>query len=226
MFCDLADSTRLSTELDPEDYREVISAYHRAAAAVIERLGGFVAKYMGDGVLAYFGYPAAHEDDAERAVRAALALAATVESLETCTDGLQARVGLATGSVIVGDLIGEGSSREQAIAGETPNLAARLQSLADRGGVVIAASTRELTSRLFDYEDLGAVELKGFAKPQPAFRVRAANDRLGRFEALRSTRTPLVGREEELEILLRRWERTRAGEPQIVLIRAEPASHG
>jgi len=222
MFCDLADSTRLSTELDPEDYREVISAYHHSAASVIERLGGFVAKYMGDGVLAYFGYPAAHEDDAERGVRAALALAATVEALETCAGRLQARIGLATGWVIVGDLIGEGSAREQAIAGETPNLAARLQSLADRGGIVISASTRELTSRLFDYEDLGAVELKGFSRHQPAFRVRAANDQLGRFEALRSTRTPLVGREEELEILLRRWDRARDGEPQVVLIRAEP----
>ncbi|HEY5106748.1 MAG TPA: adenylate/guanylate cyclase domain-containing protein [Caulobacteraceae bacterium] len=220
-FFDLADSTRLSTELDPEDYREVISAYHVATAAIVERLGGFVAKYMGDGVLAYFGYPAAREDDAERAVRAGLALVAKVETLETRANGLQARVGLATGSVIVGDLIGEGSSREQAIAGETPNLAARLQALAEGGGVVISASTHELTSRLFDYQDLGAVELKGFARPQSAFRVLAANDRLGRFEALRSTRTPLVGREEELEILLRRWERTRQGEPQIVLIRAE-----
>ena len=222
MFCDLADSTSLSTRLDPEDYRDLIGAYHAAAAGEIERYGGFVAKFMGDGVLAYFGYPAAHEDDAEHAVRAGLGVVASVESLKGPAGQLRARVGVATGPVIVGDLIGQGSAREQAISGETPNLAARLQGLAEQGSVVIAASTHRLTGKLFHYKDLGAVSLKGFGRPQHAFRVLSANESLGRFEALRSALTPLVGREEELDLLLRRWQRTRTGEPQIVLIAAEP----
>ena len=157
MFCDLVGSTALSARLDPEDLRGVIGVYHRCCTAVIERAGGFVAKYMGDGVLAYFGYPRAGEHDAERAVRAGLALVEAVAGLDTATGApLQVRVGIGTGLVVVGDLIGQGAAQEQAVVGETPNLAARLQALAEPGTVVIAASTRRLTGGLFDYEDLGA----------------------------------------------------------------------
>src|SRR6516162_2107309 len=145
MFCDLVGSTALSARLDPEDLGAVIGAYHRCVAAVIERAGGFVAKYMGDGVLAYFGYPRADEYDAERAVRAGLALVEAVAGLDTAAGApLEVRVGIATGLVVVGDLIGEGASREQAVVGETPNLAARLQTLAEPGSVVIAPATRRL----------------------------------------------------------------------------------
>jgi class 3 adenylate cyclase len=156
MFCDLVDSTALSARLDPEDLRAVIGAYHRCVAGVIEHAGGFVAKYMGDGVLAYFGYPRADEHDAERAVRAGLALVEAVPRLDSAAETqLQVRVGIATGLVVVGDLIGEGEARERGVVGETPNLAARLQALAAPGTVVIAPNTRRLTGGLFDYEDLG-----------------------------------------------------------------------
>jgi class 3 adenylate cyclase len=161
MFCDLVGSTALSARLDPEDLRAVIGAYHRCVAAVIEGAGGFVAKYMGDGVLAYFGYPRADEHDAERAVRAGLQLVEAVARLDTATAvPLQVRVGIATGLVVVGDLIGEGEARERGVVGETPNLAARLQALAKPGTVVIGESTRRLTGGLFDYEDLGSELVK------------------------------------------------------------------
>jgi class 3 adenylate cyclase len=172
MFCDLVGSTALSARLDPEDLRAVIGAYHRRAAGVIEGAGGFVAKYMGDGVLAYFGYPRADEHDAERGVRAGLALVEAVARLDTAAvTGLQVRVGIATGLVVVGDLIGQGAALEQAVVGETPNLAARLQALATPGTVVIAPGTRRLTGGLFDYEDLGAAEIRGVAAPVIASRV-------------------------------------------------------
>ncbi len=165
MFCDLVGSTALSARLDPEDMREVIGAYHRCVAKVIGRGGGFVAKYMGDGVLAYFGYPRADEHDAERAVRAALKLVEKVSGLATVAAvRLQVRVGIATGLVVVGDLVGSGEAQERGVVGETPNLAARLQALAEPGTVVIAPSTRRLTGGLFEYEDLGAVELKGLGR--------------------------------------------------------------
>src|SRR6516165_86894 len=189
MFCDLVDSTGLSVRLDPEDLRAVIGGYHRCVAAVIERSGGFVAKYMGDGVLAYFGYPRADEHDAERAVRAGLALVEAVGRLDTAARApLQARVGIATGLVVVGDLIGEGEARERSVVGETPNLAARLQAVAEPGTVVIAPSTRRLTGGLFDYEDLGAVEIKGFSEPVVASRVLRESGAESRFEALRARR--------------------------------------
>ena len=168
MFCDLVDSTSLAARLDPEDLREVIAEYHRAVAAAVAQLDGFVAKYMGDGVLVYFGYPRAHEDDAERAVRAGLGLIDAVGRLDVRSVELQARVGIATGLVVVGDLIGEGSAQEQSVVGETPNLAARLQALAEPDAVVIAAGTRRLVGDLFEYGDLGAVEVKGLAAPVPA----------------------------------------------------------
>ena len=168
MFSDLVGSTALSTRMDPEDLREVISAYQKCIAETVGRFGGFVAKYMGDGVLIYFGYPQAHEDDAERAVRAGLELVAAVSDLKTHA-ALQTRVGIPTGLVVVGDLIGSGASQEQAIVGETPNLAARLQSIAEPNAVVIAESTRRLVGNLFELEDLGPKELKGLSGPVRAW---------------------------------------------------------
>src|SRR5271166_98138 len=160
MFCDLVGSTALSARMDPEDLREVISAYQKSVADTVQRFGGFVAKYMGDGVLIYFGYPQAHEDDAERAVRAGLDLVAAVTDLKTHAP-LQTRVGIATGLVVVGDLIGSGASQEQAIVGKTPNLAARLQGIAAPNTVVISDGTRKLLGNLFELEDLGGKDLKG-----------------------------------------------------------------
>jgi hypothetical protein len=178
---------------------------------------------MGDGVLAYFGYPRADEHDAERAVRAGLALVEAISGLDTAAGmPLQARVGIATGLVVVGDLIGEGEARERGVVGETPNLAARLQALADPGTVVIAPSTRRLTGGLFDYEDVGAVEIKGLTVPVLASRVLRESGTESRFEALRATATPLVGRDEELVTLERRWRQAKSGEGCVVLVSGEP----
>jgi class 3 adenylate cyclase len=223
MFADLVGSTALSTKLDPEDLREIISAYHRCCAEVIVKHGGFVARYMGDGVLAYFGYPQAHEHDAERAVCAGLALVEAVPKLATRAGSpLQVRVGIATGLVVVGDLIGTGAAQEQAVVGETPNLAARLQALAEPGTVVIAPSTRRLTGGLFEYRDLGSVALKGFGGNVLAAQVLGAGAAESRFEALRATTTPLVGREEEIELLMRRWHQAKGGDGCVVLVSGEP----
>jgi class 3 adenylate cyclase len=221
MFSDLVGSTALSTRMDPEDLREVISGYQKCVAETVGRFGGFVAKYMGDGVLVYFGYPQAHEDDAERAVRAGLELAAAVSGLKTHA-ALQARVGIATGLVVVGDLIGSGASQEQAIVGETPNLAARLQGVAEPNGVVIAQSTRRLLGDLFELEDLGEQNLKGVETPVPAWAALRSSSIESRFEALHPGGvTALVGREEELELLLRRWSKATTGEGQVVLLSGE-----
>jgi AAA ATPase domain/Adenylate and Guanylate cyclase catalytic domain len=190
---------------------------------VVRSFDGFVAKYMGDGVLIYFGYPRAHEDNAERGVRAELGVVDAVARLEIKSVELQARIGIATGLVVVGDLIGEGSAQEQSVVGETPNLAARLQTLAEPGAVVIAAGTRRLVGDLFEYRDLGAVEVKGIAGPVPACQVLRPSAVESRFEALRgSALSRLIGRDEEIDLLLRRWARAQAGDGQVVLISGEP----
>ena len=218
MFSDLVGSTALSARMDPEDLREVISAYQRCVAETVQRFGGFVAKYMGDGVLIYFGYPQAHEDDAERAVRAGLELVAAVGALKTHAP-LQTRVGIATGLVVVGDLIGSGASQEQAIVGETPNLAARLQGIAEPNEVVIAEDTRKLLGHLFELEDLGATDLKGIAEPVRCSVVLRPASVESRFDAFHAGGlTELVGREEEVELILRRWSKAKSGEGQVVLL--------
>src|SRR5271166_3252955 len=221
MFCDLVGSTALSTRFDPEDLRELIGAYHRAVADTVARFDGFVAKYMGDGVLIYFGYPQAHEDDAERAVGAGLAVIEAVGQLPARQD-LRVRLGIATGLAVVGDLIGAGAAQERGVVGETPNLAARLQALAAPNTLVIAEATRRQIGGLFDLGDLGPQALAGFAVPQPAWRVLGESGMLSRFEALRSGTTPLVGRSEELDLLLRGWEQSKTGEGRVVLLSGEP----
>ncbi len=222
MFSDLVGSTALSARMDPEDLREVISAYQKCVAETVGRFSGFVAKYMGDGVMIYFGYPQAHEDDAERAVRAGLELVAAVSGLKTHA-ALQTRVGIATGPVVVGDLIGSGASQEQAIVGETPNLAARLQGVAEPDNVVIAESTRRLVGNLFELEDLGSQELKGITGVVRAWAALRAASVESRFDALHASGlTQLVGRDEELELLLRRWAKAKTGEGQVVLLSGEP----
>ena len=221
MFSDLVGSTALSGCMDPEDLREIISAYQKCVAETVQRFGGFVAKYMGDGVLVYFGYPQAHEDDAERATRAGLELIQAVGGLKSSTS-LQTRVGIATGLVVVGDLIGSGAAQEQTVVGETPNLAARLQGIAEPNMVVIAESTRRLLGNLFDLEDLGAKDLKGITARAHAWAVLRVSSVASRFEALHATGlTALVGREEELELLLRRWSKAKTGEGQVVLLSGE-----
>jgi class 3 adenylate cyclase len=223
MFTDLVGSTALSTKLDPEDMRSVIGAYHKCVAETVARFDGFVAKYMGDGVLVYFGYPRAHEDDAERAVRAGLALVEAVPKLATNTGSpLQARIGVATGLVVVGDLVGSGEAQERGVVGETPNLAARLQGIAEPNTVIIADSTRRLLGSLFELEDLGPKDLKGIASSVLAWAALRPSSVESRFEALRVTGlTALVGREEETELLLRRWSKAKTGQGQVVLLSGE-----
>jgi class 3 adenylate cyclase/predicted ATPase len=224
LFCDLVGSTELSARLDPEDMAAVIRAYHGACAAAVERWGGHVAKYMGDGVLAYFGWPRAHEDEAERAVRAGLALTDALAGLATPADEpLAARVGIATGLVMVGELIGAGAAQEQTVVGETPNLAARLQAVAAPGTLVISQATRRLVGGLFELADLGPQRLRGFAEPLAVWQVVGEGRAEGRFEALHGAHlTPLIGREHELGILLERWAWARDGDGQVVLLSGEP----
>jgi class 3 adenylate cyclase len=221
MFSDLVGSTALSARMDPEDLRELISSYQKCVTETVRRFGGFVAKFMGDGVLVYFGYPQAHEDDAERAVRAGLELIGAVAGLKMRAP-LQTRVGIATGLVVVGDLIGSGEAQERGIVGETPNLAARLQGTAEPNTVVVAESTRRLLGILFELHDLGPRDLKGLTGPSRAWAVLRPSSVASRFEALHATGlTALVGREEELDLLLRRWSKAKACDGQVVLVSGE-----
>jgi class 3 adenylate cyclase len=223
LFADLVGSTALSSRLDPEDMREVLRAYQNTVTGEIARINGHVAKLMGDGVLAYFGWPRADEDDAERAVRAGLAVAGAVGRLSTPAGGpLAARIGIATGLVVVGDLAGEGAAREEAVVGETPNLAARLQAAAAPGAVVVAEGTRRLLGEVFELRGLGPTRLKGFARPVVGFEVLGERPAGSRFEARRSGRPPpMVGRDQELALVLERWRRASAGEGQAVLLVGE-----
>jgi len=220
MFCDLVGSTALSVHLDVEDLHEVIGAYQKRVAETVTRFGGFVARRVGDGVLVYFGYPNADEDDPEQEVRAALAVVEGIGLLES-REPLQVRLGIATGLVVVGDLVGSGTANDNEVLGEGPNLAARLQALAEPNSIVIADSTRRLVGSVFGLEDLGFKDLKGFAEPQRAWRVLGENRFKSRFEALRSAETPLVDRQEEIELLLRRWAQAKAGEGRVILFSGE-----
>ncbi len=221
MFSDLVGSTALSASMDPEDLREIISAYQKCVTETVHRFDGFVARYMGDGVLAHFGYPHAHEDDAERAVRTGLELIKAVSALKSRAS-LQTRVGIATGLVVVGELIGSGDAQERSIVGKTPNLAARLQAIAEPNTVVICDNTRMLLGNLFDLNGLGLKDLKGIATPTRAWSALRVSSVASRFEALHPTGlTALVGRDEESELLIRRWSKAKSGEGQVVLLSGE-----
>ena len=221
MFCDLVGSTALSVHLDVEDFHELIGTYQKAVAAIVTRFGGFVSRRVGDGVLVYFGYPNANEDDPEQAVRASLAVVEGIGLLES-RERLQVRVGIATGLMIVGDLIRSGTANDTEVLGEGPNLASRLQAMAGPNAIVIDDNTRRLIGSVFELEDLGLKDLKGFSEPQRAWRVLGENRFRSRFEALRSAATPIVDREEELELLLRRWTQAKAGEGRGLFISGEP----
>jgi class 3 adenylate cyclase len=212
LFCDLVGSTALAAKLDPEDLRDVIRAFEVCCAAVITRMGGYVARFMGDGLLVYFGYPQAHEDDAERAVRVGLDLVAKVSQLLLPTgEPLQVRVGIATGVVIAGDTVGEESAQEQMVVGETPNLAARLQSVAAPNTTVIAASTLRLLGDVFVCERLEPLDLKGFSEPVVAWQVLGERVAESRFAAIHSRKlTRFVGRQNELHQLFELWKRAKA----------------
>ena len=222
MFCDMVGSSALSTRLDPEEQREVVSTFQDCCATEIKRFGGMVAQYLGDGVLAYFGYPAAHEDDAERGARAGLAILAAVGAIKLAPDEtLQTRIGIASGIVVVGDLVRGGVTQENAAIGETTNLAARLESLAEPNTLLICPETHRLVGVLFEYRDLGPQALRGFAAPVHVLQVTGASKVENRFEARRGSASPLLGRDEELELLLRRWEQAKRGEGRVVLLTGE-----
>ena len=222
MFCDLVGSTERSSRLDPEDLSQMIRSYQVRVRETMARFGGFVARYVGDGVLIYFGWPAAQETDAERAVRAALAVASSISNMPVGGERLQVRIGIATGVVVVGEPIGAGDARQQTAIGETPNRAARLQGLAAPNGVVIDATTRQQVGALFECQNLGPVELKGLPQPVQAWSVQGESAVENRFEALRAAGiAPLIGRTEELELLVRRWQRAQNGEGLVVLLAGE-----
>jgi class 3 adenylate cyclase/predicted ATPase len=221
MFVDLVGSTPLAARLDAEELREVIAAYQRRVAETVSQYNGYIAKYMGDGVLVYFGYPRAQEGDAERAVRAGLAL---VDAHGDGGQRLKLRIGIETGMVVVGDLIGAGASQECSVVGETPNLAARLQAMAEPDNVMIGPGTRRLLGSLFELRDLGAVQIRGLVEPVNAYRVLRQAVVQNRFEAFRGEvpLPPPIGRDDDLQVLLRRWERARDGQGQLVLLSGEP----
>ena len=221
MFCDLVGSTELSERLDPEDLQDVLDGFQQASAAIIAKHRGTVARYMGDGLLVYFGWPQAEEYAPELAVRAGLAIVDAVHSLTLQPRiELRTRIGISTGEVVVGHLIGEGIAAEHSVLGTTPNLAARLLALAEPDSVVISQSTRLLLGRLFEYRDLGAHVLKGFAEPVAAWRVLGEASFDSRFEATHGVPdlTPLVGRREELAVLSDRWHKAESGDGQVVIL--------
>jgi class 3 adenylate cyclase/tetratricopeptide (TPR) repeat protein len=224
MFCDIVDSTRLAATLELETLQRVVDAYQRYVAARVARYDGFVAKFMGDGVLVYFGYPQAHEDDAERAIRAGLDIVAAMCSLRgDKTPELACRIGIASGVVLVGDSLAVGGAAEKSVLGATPNLAARLQAAAPRNGVVVAAGTRALVGNLFELEPLDPLALKGIGEGVPAWRALAAHDGASRFRATRDPDSAgLIGRDAELALLLDRWTTAAAGEGQLFLLSGEP----
>src|ERR1700733_3225966 len=221
MFCDLVGSTALSEKLDPEELRSLLHDYRTLCGEVIARYDGFVARYVGDGILTYFGWPTAHEEDAERAVRAALEIVHTVKRASS-TEALSVRIGIATGPVVVGEQAGAGDQSKLAV-GSTPNLAARLLGLATADQIVIAASTRRLAGNAFELIYLGEHDVKGITEPVHAWRVQRALAAESRFDANRgnSALTPLVGRRAELDLLLSRWSQARDGEGQVVLLSGE-----
>jgi len=224
LFCDLVNSTMLSTVLDSEDLRELIRDYRESAATAIEEFGGFPSSFVGDGIMVLFGFPTAQEDAAERAARAGLGIVKAVQQLNehlgsSAAGALAVRIGIATGLVVVGDLIGRATAEEDAVIGETPNLAARLQAIAGPNEVIVTSSTKRLLSELFDCEDLGPQTLKGFPEPVRAWRVICPRGTASRFEITHAGGLlPLVGREEELQILQRRWRRAVQGDGQVVLV--------
>src|ERR1700730_16348052 len=224
MFCHLVGSEALSARLDPEDMWGVIASYHACISEVVGRHHGMIARHMDEGVLAYFGYPRAQEDDAEQAVRAALALVDAVANLRTTVDAaLQVRIGVATGTVVVSELLIDETPAEQAVVGETPNLAARLQTLAEKGTVLICPQTRRLTGGHFDYRDLGPRTLKGWMEPVAIWQALGPSGVASRFEAMHQTKLPpLFGRDEEIELLLRRWRHAAQGEGRVVFLTGEP----
>ena len=223
MFCDLAGSTELSARLDPEDFGAMIRVYHAHAGEVIGRFGGFIARYVGDGLLIYFGWPEARELAAERAVRAALAVKAAVSEVPIRGEQLRVRIGIAAGLVVVGEPIGSGESRQMTAIGETPNRAARLQGIAEPDGVAIDAATRQQIGGFFNCSDMGEIELKGLPRPVRVWTVLGESGVQSRFEALHgSAITPLVGREEELALLARRWRQAATGTGRLALLGAEP----
>src|SRR3954452_7200436 len=222
LFCDLVGSTALSARLDPEDFSAIIAGYRRCITETVAGFDGFVARHHGDGAVIYFGYPHAHEDDAERAVQASLALVQAVAALPS-NEKLSARVGIATGVALVGDMSDNAISEEHGILGDTPNLAARLQSLAQPGGIIVSGRTKTIAGPQFKYFDLGKVEIKGLEKPVAAWQVAGKTTVTSRSHALESgDLLPLIGRDEEMRLLLRRWERARSGEGQVVLLSGEP----
>jgi class 3 adenylate cyclase/predicted ATPase len=222
MFVDLVGSTALTAQLDPEDMSKVIRAYQNAVAGEITRFEGHVARFMGDGVLAYFGWPRAHEDEAERAVRAGLAIVAAVARLTGGFEPLKCRIGVASGLVVVGELVGKGTAQEEHVVGETPNLAARLQAVAGPDMVIIAESTRRLLGRMFEIVDFGPQTLKGIGDPVRAFAVRGERSSESRFAARSGDKLlPIVGRDQELALLIERWRQARSGDGQMVLLVGE-----
>jgi class 3 adenylate cyclase/DNA-binding SARP family transcriptional activator/predicted ATPase len=224
LVCNMVGSMPLSARLDPEDMHDLIAAFHKAVADVVSRFDGFVAQYLGDGVLVYFGYPAAGEHDAEQAMRAGLAILEAVGTLKAYSGvTLQASVGIATGLVVVGERPGTSDIQRRVAIGEAPNVAAQLQALASPGEVVIAASTHRLVGRMFDCRALSAIEVKGLPRPVEAWQVRGEAAGVSRFEARRvGTLSPLMGRQEEIELLMRRWEHAQLGEGRVVLLSGEP----